>query len=110
MTLALNEQSCSGGQAVPTAFAGLELQHDLQLSVSDWRDWDAVALHVRGLGAELAGLNLSRQDAGFSLRCRLTNISSEAARGLSQALIAAGLAKQASVEHLMLARGARHAG
>jgi hypothetical protein len=97
MTLA----RCSEG---PDALAGLDLQHDLQLSLSDWRDWQKIATQLNETGAELSGLNIARQDGGFSARCRLRNLTSQAARAFAQALLGDGLASQASVEHLMLAR------
>ncbi|MCR6645333.1 MAG: hypothetical protein NVV62_12960 [Terricaulis sp.] len=34
---------CSEG---PEALAGLELQHDLQLRLSDWRDWQGVTARL----------------------------------------------------------------
>lgn len=101
MTFGVNELCRSEG---PEAFAGLDLQHDLQISLRDWRDWDAIAAHLSRAGAELNGLSLSRQEAGFSARARVRNISSQAARTLSQDLIGDGLAERATVEHLMLAR------
>jgi hypothetical protein len=92
---------CSDG---PEALAGLDLQHDLQLNLADWRDWQGIAQYLSDTGAELAGLNIARQDGGFSARCRVRNLTSHGARALAQALLGAGLARQASVEHLMLAR------
>jgi hypothetical protein len=86
------------------ALAGLELQHDLYLTLTDWTAWDAVSSRLAEAGAELQSLQLSRQGGGFSVRCRLKRLSSEAARGLSGGLLDAGLAQQASVEHLMLAK------
>jgi len=97
MTLA----RCNDG---PEALAGLDLQHDLQLNLADWRDWQNVAQHLSETGAELSGLSLARQDGGFSARCRLRNLTSQAARALAQTLLGNGLARHASVEHLMLAR------
>lgn len=92
---------CSEG---PEALAGLDLQHDLQLNLADWRDWQPIATCLEDTGAELSGLNLARQEGGFSARCRLRNLSSQAARALAQTLLGEGLARQASVEHIMLAR------
>ncbi|HRE45900.1 MAG TPA: hypothetical protein PKY87_18290 [Terricaulis sp.] len=92
---------CSEG---PEALAGLELQHDLQLSLSDWRDWQGVTARLIDSGAELSGLNIARNAGGFDARCRVRNLTSQAARALTQTLLGEGLARQASVEHLMLAR------
>ena len=88
----------------PDAVPGLELQHDLQLSLADWRDWHGVSQCLIETGAELSGLSIARQEDGFFARCRLRNLSSPAARTLAQRLLGDGLARQASVEHLMLAR------
>lgn len=92
---------CSDG---PEALAGLELQHDLQLNLADWRDWQGIAQSLSAIGAELSGLNIARQESGFTARCRLRNLTSQDARALAQTLLGEGLAQQASVEHLMLAR------
>ncbi len=86
------------------ALAGLDLQHDFYLTLTDWTVWDAVSNRLVESGAQLQSLQISRQGEGFSARCRLKSLSSEAARGLSGRLLDSGLAQQASVEHLMLAR------
>ena len=96
-----NLARCNDG---PEALSGLDLQHDLQLCLADWRDWQSIADHLNETGAELSGLSIARQEGGFSARCRVRNLSSQAARSLAQTLLGDGLARQASVEHLMLAR------
>ncbi|MGH6950769.1 MAG: hypothetical protein ACREH4_07840 [Vitreimonas sp.] len=88
------------------AFAGLELQHDLYLTLTDWTAWEFVSSRLIELGADLQSLQISRQGDGFSARCRVKRLSSEAARDLSGGLLDAGVARQASVEHLMLAKPA----
>jgi|GEM_PF-2142425 len=88
--------------------AGLELQHDLYLTLHDWRGWSDVSSRIVDAGAELQSLQISRQNEAFSVRCRLKGLSSEAARGLSGGLLDHGLAQCSSVEHLMLSRA--HAG
>ena len=88
------------------AFPGLELQHDLYLTLTDWTVWEHVSSRLVELGAELQSLQIARQGDGFSARGRLKRLSSEAARGLSGGLLDAGVAQQASVEHLMLANPA----
>lgn len=100
MSLALN-----AAEDWPTGLNGLDLQHDVQISLRDWSDWSGVAALVREVGAELHGLQLTRCGEGFSARCRLKDISSDAARALVQTLLTRGLVMRASVEHLMLARG-----
>lgn len=87
-----------------SAFAGLELQHDLHLMLGDWQSWNAVAERVGRAGADVATLHLSRLGDAYTARCRLKRISSDDARALSSALLDAGLVRGASVEHLMLAR------
>lgn len=101
-----NEPPCAPPREDWTAgLRGLELQHDVQILLRDWADWSAVAGLVRAAGAELHGLQLTRSQDGFSARCRLKNLSSDAARALADALLRHGVAERASVEHLMLARG-----
>ncbi len=86
------------------ALAGLELQHDLYLTLTDWTAWREISNSLIELGADLQSLQISRQGEGFSARCRLKRLSSDAARALSGRLLDAGVAEQASVEHLMLAK------
>lgn len=86
------------------ALSGLELQHDLYLTVSDWAAWNDVSERLAGAGAELHSLQVSRQGAGFSVRCRIKKLSSPDARALTESFLHAGLAQSASVEHLMLTR------
>ena len=86
------------------ALAGLDLQHDLYLTLTDWTVWDAISDRLIEAGAELHSLQISRQGDAFNARCRLKRLSSEAARALTGRLLDAGLAQQASVEHLMLAK------
>jgi hypothetical protein len=82
--------------------AGLELWHDLYVVLPNWFAWGAVAEALSCAGAELQSVQLLRQPGGFSGRCRLRNVSSEEARRIPELLLASGVARQASVEHLML--------
>jgi hypothetical protein len=84
--------------------AGLDLQHDLYLTLTDWTVWDAISDRLIEAGADLHSLQISRQGDAFSARCRLKRLSSEAARALTGRLLDGGLVQQASVEHLMLAK------
>lgn len=104
--MSICEPKCREAAKDEGAFAGLELQHDLYLTLTDWTVWEHVSTRLIALGADLQNLQISRQGDGFSARCRLKRLSSEAARGLSGGLLDAGLASQASVEHLMLAKPA----
>lgn len=102
--MSICEPECREAAKDEGAFAGLELQHDLYLTLTDWTVWEHVSTRLIALGADLQSLQVSRQGDGFSVRCRLKRLSSEAARGLSGSLLDAGVASQASVEHLMLAK------
>ncbi|MEZ5959007.1 MAG: hypothetical protein R3C30_01080 [Hyphomonadaceae bacterium] len=86
------------------ALSGLELQHDFYLTVGDWSAWHDVSARLVGAGVELHSLQVSRQNGGLSVRCRIKKVSSEGARELSNALLNEGLAQSSTVEHLMLAR------
>lgn len=86
------------------ALPGLELQHDLYLTVRDWTDGQEVWRRLAHAGADLQSLQISRQEEVFSLRCRIKRVSSDAARSLCASLRDDGVAQNSSVEHLMLAR------
>lgn len=83
--------------------AGLELQHDIYLTLPDWRGWEEVSSALSAAGADVQTVQISRQPEGFSVRCRFKRVSSETARNLSGQFLDTGLARNASVEHLMLA-------
>ncbi len=82
--------------------AGLELQHDFYLTLQDARAWSTVADKLDGAGGQLHSLQLHRLADGFSARARVKELSSENARELAALLLENGVAKRASVEHLML--------
>ncbi|MBL8538694.1 MAG: hypothetical protein JNM59_14920 [Hyphomonadaceae bacterium] len=82
--------------------AGLALHHDLHLTLTSSDAWAAVTEALSGVGAEVQSLQIMRQGARYAARCRLTRVSAEEARRLSEALIANGVACFASVEHVML--------
>jgi len=88
------------------ALAGLDLQHDLHLVLTDWTGWTPVTEVLQRIGAEVQSVQISRLEGGFSARCRLRRISVDSARSLPNALIESGVATRASVEHLMLSRNA----
>lgn len=85
------------------ALKGLNLQHELQLSIEDWRAWTSITELLKKLGAEVDNLQLVRIGAGYSVRCRLNGVSEHAARTLTHTLLDSGLAERASVEHLVVA-------
>lgn len=82
--------------------SGLELLHDVYLVLPNLASWDAVSEALRAVGAELQSLQLLRKGDEYSGRCRLRGVSAEEARRISGVLIETGVARQASVEHLML--------
>lgn len=82
--------------------AGVELQHDLHLSVRKWTDWSVIAERVAIAGGEVHALQLARAGDVFSVRCRLKRISADAARSLIDGLLDERLAERATVEHLVL--------
>ena len=84
------------------ALAGLDVQHDLFLSMSDWSQWGAISPLLQDIGGEVESLNLARHANGYSARCRLRRVSAEAARALTARLLDDGLVERASVEHLVL--------
>lgn len=86
--------------------AGLDLQHELHVVLSDWTGWTPVTALLQGLGAEVQSLQLARVESGFSARCRLRHISVDDARTIPGTLIDSGVARHASVEHLMLSKQA----
>jgi hypothetical protein len=88
---------------------GLELQHELLLSLSEWRSAIAVAQRLSDAGAELFSLSLNPQAGRFVLKCRVKAISAARARAFVAELdeFAAGVA---CVEHLILAKAPDRAG
>ncbi len=88
--------------------AGLDLQHDLQLTLVEQTDWSVIADLLRRAGADVQQLQLARLEQGVAVRCRLKSISPEGARAFTHSLLDNGLVERAHVEHLVLA-GARRA-
>lgn len=88
---------------------GLELQHELLLSLSEWRSAVAIVQRLSDAGAELFALSLNPQAGGFVLKCRVKAISAARARAFVAELadVAAGAA---CVEHLILAKAPDRAG
>jgi hypothetical protein len=84
------------------ALGSAELQHDLFLIVPSWTSWDAISARLVAAGAELQSLQIARQNDGFSIRCRVRQLSEEGARLLSARLLDEDVASCAAVEHLVL--------
>jgi hypothetical protein len=83
---------------------GVELQHDLSISVRDWSAWIEASRRLQDAGAELVGVQMARRGEALHGRCRIKAISAPAARAIAAALNDEGLAEHAHVEHLMLAK------
>jgi len=107
-TKAEQEPACSGGEE-DWRLPGLELQHDIQIALKDWASLAPITEGLAAFGADVRSLSLNRRADAFVLRCRVTSISAARAREFVNGLadVADGAA---SVEHLMLARAADHAG
>jgi len=102
MSIAEGPCSAIAEEPLVSALSGLELQHDLYLALPSSAAWGAVAEALCAVGAELQSLQLLRQSEGYSARCRVKSVTSEAARRISGILLESGVARHASVEHLML--------
>ena len=98
-TIAARQRTTEPG---PGALSGLELQHDFYLVLPTWQSWDAVAEALNCAGAEVQSLQFLRQPEGYAGRCQVKSVTSEDARRISGMLIESGVARQSSVEHLML--------
>jgi len=88
---------------------GLELHHDLHLTLKHWSSLGAVTQRLSDAGADVHALSLSRHADICVLRCRVKAISARRARELADGL-RGFLVGAASVEHLMLTKGGAHAG
>ncbi len=94
---------CRSEEDALAELGGVSLQHDVHLAVPDWAAWLRVSETLSRAGAEVRTLRLTREDAGFAVRCRLQSVSAEAARTLVEGLLSDGLAQRAAIEHLVLA-------
>jgi len=83
---------------------GLELSHDMQFLLAEWGAWERIAHRLHIAGAEFHALSMTRQADGVYARCRVKRLSSQRARAICDEVRDSGLARQAQVEHLMLAR------
>lgn len=87
---------------------GLELQHELLLSLRDWASTVSILQRLSDAGADLHALSVSPQAGAFVLKCRVKGITASRARAFVAELgaIASGAA---CVEHLILAKAPDHA-
>ena len=87
---------------------GLELQHDMHLTLQLWDAWDEIAWRLKRSGAEFASLNIAKQGNKIAVRCRVKRLSPKQARTFIAAVLAEGHALAGGVEHLMLAEKSEH--
>lgn len=87
---------------------GLDIQHELLLSLPSWESAAPIMQRLADVGAGLHALSLSPQAGRFVLKCRVHAISPARARAF-----VAGLGEFADgpavVEHLILAKACDHA-
>ena len=86
---------------------GLELQHELLLTLRDWSSAALIVQRLADIGAELHTLSLNPQAGAFVLKCRVKAISARRARAFV-AELGAFASGAACVEHLILAKAPDH--
>ncbi len=87
---------------------GLELQHELLLSLRDWSSAVSILQRLSEAGADLHALSINPQAGAFVLKCRVKAISAARARAFV-AELGAFASGAACVEHLILAKAPEHA-
>ena len=90
--------------AEAAGFAGVALHHDLFIVVDAWSDWPVIAGQLASAGAKIHSVRALPQGEAFGVRCRISGVSESVARRLTRAVLDAGIATHARVEHLVLAR------
>jgi hypothetical protein len=85
---------------------GLEVQHELLLTLRDWSAAASIVQRLSDVGAELHTLSLNPQAGAFVLKCRVKAISAARARAFVAEL---GVSGAVCVEHLILAKAPDHA-
>ena len=87
---------------------GLEVQHELLLTLREWESSVSILQRLSQAGAEAHALSINPQAGGFVLKCRVKAISASRARAFVADLgvFASGAA---CVEHLILAKAPEHA-
>ncbi len=86
---------------------GLELQHELLLSLRDWSSAVSVLQRLSDAGADLHALSINPQPGGFALKCRVKAISVARVRAFV-AELGVFVPGAACVEHLILANAPDH--
>lgn len=87
---------------------GLELQHELLLSLREWGSAISVLQRLSEAGAYVSALSLNPQAGAFVLKCRVKAISAARARAFV-AELSAFASGAACVEHVILAKAPDHA-
>lgn len=87
---------------------GLEVQHELLLTLRDWSSAALIVQRLSDAGAELHALSINPQAGAFILKCRVKAITASRARRFV-AELGAFVAGAACVEHLILAKAPDHA-
>ncbi|MBX3428335.1 MAG: hypothetical protein KF779_02005 [Hyphomonadaceae bacterium] len=87
---------------------GLELQHELLLTLRDWASAVSILQTLSEAGAELHALSINPQAGAFVLKCRVKAISARRARAFVSDL-GAFASGAACVEHLILAKAPNNA-
>jgi hypothetical protein len=87
---------------------GLEVQHELLLTLRDWASAVSILQRLSEAGADLHALSINPQAGAFVLKCRVKAISAARARAFvaNLGVFASGAA---CVEHLILAKAPEHA-
>ena len=87
---------------------GLELQHELLLTLRDWESAVSILQRLSDVGAGLHALSINPQASAFVLKCRVKGISAARARAFvaNLGVFASGAA---CVEHLIFAKAPDHA-
>ena len=88
---------------------GLDVQHELLLSLPDWDSSVSILQRLSDVGAQVHALSVNPQAGKFVLKCRVKGISASRARAFVRELgvFASGAA---CVEHIILAKAPDHAG
>ena len=87
---------------------GLEVQHELLLTLCEWESSVSILRRLSEVGAEVHALSVNPQAGTFVLKCRVKGISASRARAFVNEL-GVFVSGAACVEHLILAKAPDHA-
>ncbi len=94
----------ANGDAGLDDLTGVEFQHDLHLIVRDWGAWSAISDQILDQGGDIHALQVTRGAGAYAVRCRIEGVEASTVRRLTAALLDAGIAEHAAVEHLLLTK------